>query len=115
MRENHLELKNFNFIGINSESRGDVFYFGKTYVFGKHDGNITQADENEINIQEEAELNGDLSASFGNIFGKVTGNIVVSDTLNIFSGSVINGSVRAKNLNIHPGAQVIGEIHSTEL
>ena len=49
-------------------------------------------------------------ASYSNIFGKVTGNIAVSETLNIFSGSVINGSIRAKSLNIHPGAQIIGEI-----
>ena len=114
MKNNHLELKNFNFIGLNSETKGDVLYYGKTYVFGKHDGNITQVDENEINIQEEADINGDLTASYSNIFGKITGNIAVSETLNIYSGSVINGSIRAKRLNIHPGAQIIGEIHSID-
>ena len=85
MKIEHLRnLKNFNFVGINTETTGDVTYFGKTYYFGKHQGNITQADSNEITIHEEGELIGDLKAANANIFGKVTGNIHISGTLNIF-------------------------------
>ena len=112
MKFEHLEIKNFNFIGINSQTSGNVCYYGKTYYFGSHEGNIHQIDDCEINIQHEADIKGDLNAINANIYGKIHGNLEISGTLNIFSGGSVEGVIRAKNLNIHPGANVSGEIHS---
>ena len=114
MKLDHLEIKNFNFVGLNSQTSGEITFFGKTYFYGKHQGNIVQADNDQITIHAEAELIGDLRAENASVFGKVNGNINISGTLNVFSGGVVEGTIRSKNLNIHPGAIIIGEMNSVD-
>jgi cytoskeletal protein CcmA (bactofilin family) len=114
MNPDHFQVKNFNFIGLNSQTDGDLSFYGKTYFFGKHQGNIFQLDEDDMTIQQEAEINGDLTAHNANIYGRISGNITISGTLNIFSGGVVEGSIKTQNLNIHPGALISGEINSDD-
>lgn len=112
MKLEHLQVKNFNFIGINSQTEGDISFFGKTYHYGKHTGTITQEDSEVLCIQSESELLGNLTATNASIFGKVTGDILAHEQVEIFSGAQIQGKIKSKNIKIHPGAVVLGELET---
>ena len=112
MKIDHLEIKNFNFIGLNSDSKGDLVFYGKTYFFGKHVGNLTQQDDNELSLHEESEIVGNITSDIIHIYGNIKGDIRANKVLNAYSGAVVEGDIFAKNFNIHPGAIIKGNINS---
>ncbi len=112
MKLEHLQVKNFNFVGLNSQTEGDISFFGKTYFFGTHTGTITQEDSETISMHEESEISGNLIASYANVFGKVKGDILAHEKVELFSGSEVRGNIKSKNIQIHPGATVYGELET---
>tara|TARA_X000000950_G_C13852350_1_gene635062 strand:+ start:915 stop:1256 length:342 start_codon:yes stop_codon:yes gene_type:complete len=112
MKIDHLEIKNFNFFGINTEGEGELSLYGKTYFYGKHIGNISQEDDNEATFDEECEINGNIFGRKIIIRGKITGSVIAKEVLTISAGATVTGDVSAKNLDIHPGAKIKGNIKS---
>ena len=114
MKDNHLQVKNFNYQGINTDSSGDLHYRGKTYFYGKHIGDITQLDNEEFIAFQESELQGNLKGINVTIQGCITGDIEASERLTLTSTALIKGNLKSKNFEISPGAKIQGQISSME-
>ena len=112
MKIDHLEIKNFNFFGVNTEGEGELSLYGKTYFYGKHVGNISQEDDNDATFDEECEIHGNIFGQKIIIRGKVNGSIIAKETLTVSAGAKITGDISAKHFNIHPGAKIRGSVKS---
>ena len=59
-------------------------------------------------IDEGAEVNADISAKSMVIAGKVSGNITVSDALDLMPTARIKGDIKTSRLRIDDGVELIG-------
>lgn len=64
----------------------------------------------EVIIDPVAEVSGNITSHYCNISGKVIGDIIAIDYVEVKSTAVIEGSIRAKSISIQPGAVINGFI-----
>lgn len=64
----------------------------------------------EVIIDQVAEVSGNITSHFCNISGKVIGDIIAIDYVEVKRTAVIDGSIRAKSISIQPGAVINGFI-----
>jgi len=75
---------------------------------------IVKADietEGFMSITETAEVTGNLKAHEILISGKVTGNVIALQTLELEKSAIVRGDVNTQNLKIHLGAQINGKMN----
>lgn len=65
----------------------------------------------EVIVDPIAEISGNITSHLSNISGKVNGDIIAIDYVEVQSTAVISGNIRAKSLCIKPGAVINGLIH----
>lgn len=92
------------FIG-NLESTGPFVLCGKIHGDGRIDG--------VLNLAVSGHWEGTVHARQAIVAGRVTGNIVIEEKLEIGQTAVIRGSVTARSLAIAKGAIVDGDITVT--
>src|SRR3982750_824117 len=68
----------------------------------------------EIFIEKDGELSGNICGKHCVISGTVTGNISATELLEITKTAVVKGKIRAKDICIEPGAVVNGAITVSE-
>ncbi|GHT06822.1 hypothetical protein FACS189440_08750 [Bacteroidia bacterium] len=71
-------------------------------IDGKVEGLIECA--GKVVIGPQAEITGDIHCTNADIIGKVTGNVVIKETLSMKASGVFTGDLIAGNLEIEPGA-----------
>ena len=76
-------------------------------ISGSYNGKIKSE---SINISETCVFVGDITGWDINISGKVEGNIISDDLLNIHQSAVINGTIEYTSLKVSYGARVQGKI-----
>lgn len=76
-------------------------------ISGSFNGKIKSE---SINISETGVFVGDITGGDINISGKVEGNIISDDLLNIHQSAVINGTIEYTSLKVSYGARVQGKI-----
>ena len=76
-------------------------------ISGSYNGKIKSE---SINISETGVFVGDITGGDINISGKVEGNIISDDLLNIHQSAVINGTIEYTSLKVSYGARVQGKI-----
>jgi cytoskeletal protein CcmA (bactofilin family) len=75
---------------------------------------IVRADietEGFMSITESAEVTGNLKAHEILISGKVNGNVIALQTLELEKSAIVRGDVNTQNLKIHLGAQINGKMN----
>lgn len=64
----------------------------------------------EVIVEPVAEISGNITSHFCNISGRVIGDIIAIDYVELKSTAVVEGNIRAKSISIHAGAVINGFI-----
>ena len=85
-------------------------------IDGRIEGNLAQQDGNGrwIIIGHSAEVHGDIRAQNISVAGKVIGNIVASESIELIDGCEVRGNITHKSINIEPGASLHGQLIASE-
>ncbi len=81
-------------------------------IDGRVEGNLEQTDGKDrwILIGPRAEVHGDIRAQNVSVAGKVIGNIVASESIELLDGCEVRGNITHKSINVEPGASVHGQL-----
>ncbi len=81
-------------------------------IDGWVEGNLEQTDGKDrwILIGPRAEVHGDIRAQNISVAGKVIGNIVASESIELLDGCEVRGNITHKSINVEPGASVHGQL-----
>lgn len=99
-------------IGEGTVVRGNLSFNEGLRIDGEVIGDVTAAEEGHsiLVISENARVHGRVAASHVIINGEVRGPLVCSDMLELQPKARVWGDVRYETLEMHPGAQVEGEL-----
>lgn len=106
-------LQSFDSIfGIATTIEGDLYVNESLRIDGKLNGNIKQepGEARWIIIASTSEIHGDIHAQNVSVAGKVIGNIVASDSIELIDGCEVRGNITHKSLIVEPGALVFGQL-----
>ncbi len=106
-------LQSFDSIlGVATSIEGNLHVNESLRIDGKLKGNIKQepGEARWIIIASSAEIQGDINAQNVSISGKVIGNIVASDSIELMDGCDVRGNITHKSLTVEPGALVFGQL-----
>ncbi len=85
-------------------------------IDGKLEGNLEQSDGNSrwIIIGPGGQIHGDIRAQNISIAGKVIGNIIASESIELIDGCEVRGNITHKSITVEPGASVHGQLIARE-
>jgi len=96
-----------NVLNSDVEIKGNVRFSGELTFDGKLDGEIHS--EGTLNLSENAVINGNISVGSVIVRGKVTGNVIAKDKIEIKSKSELFGDIRSAKLVIEEGVTFVGK------
>lgn len=99
-------------IGLSVKVEGDFIGEGNVVVEGVVIGNLKT--KNNLRVGDQAKIQAKVEAENAQIAGEITGNISVSQFLDIKASAKINGDVSAAVLAIEKGAKINGRISMGE-
>ena len=98
--------------GAATRIEGTVRIEESVRIDGRIEGNLDQPDGNArwIVIGPKGEVHGDIRAQNVSVAGKVLGNIIASESIELLEGSEVRGNITHKSINVEPGASVHGQL-----
>src|SRR5262245_55449187 len=96
-----------NVLNSDVEIKGNVKFAGELTFEGKLEGEINS--EGTLNLGDTAVLNGNVNASTVIIRGKLNGNVVAKDKIEIKTKAEVFGDIRAAKLVIEEGVTFVGK------
>jgi cytoskeletal protein CcmA (bactofilin family) len=91
--------------------RGDVAFTGGLHLDGRIEGAITADGQDAVlTLSDKGHVAGEIRASNAIINGRVDGDIVVAERLQLAASARIEGNVYYKVLEMAAGAQVNGKM-----
>lgn len=107
------ESKYESYFGKTVEMSGKISSKYSVRVDGVFNGTIEF--EADAIIGENGDVKADIIANNAAVAGKVEGNIVAKDTLNLYATSVIIGDVKCVKLTVEPGAVLRGTVSGNQV
>ena len=99
-------VNNVSRISQGAAIRGDLSSSTDIRIDGQVDGTLFS--EGKVVVGETARLSGKLFATNVDFWGKMDGDVFVSDTLSLKSSSVVNGNIHVRRIQVEMGAQING-------
>ena len=96
-------------IGKGLQIKGEVIGSESLYIDGNVEGTITLPDS-RVTVSRDAQVSANITAREVVVFGKVNGNVYVSDRVDIRSEGSLTGDVTAQRISIGDGAFFKGGI-----
>ena len=93
------------------EIKGSIKFQKELLIDGKVEGEINS--EGVLTIGENADIRGEIKTKSITVFGKVQGNITVTERCELKSKCVLQGDLKAARLVIEEGATFIGKSEVT--
>src|SRR6266436_5684293 len=93
------------------EIKGSIKFQKELLIDGKVDGDINS--DGVLTIGENADIRGEIKTKSIAVYGKVHGNITVTERCELKSKSVLQGDLKAARLIIEEGATFIGKSEVT--
>jgi cytoskeletal protein CcmA (bactofilin family) len=93
------------------EIKGTIKFQKELLIDGKVEGEINS--EGVLTIGENADIRGEIKTKSITVFGKVQGNITVSERCELKSKCTLQGDLKAARLIIEEGATFIGKSEVT--
>ena len=103
---NHLTQ---NFLSEQVSFSGELNFEGELVINGNFNGKLN-SNEGFLVVGESAVIEAEIIAKEVVIYGKVTGDIKVSETITVHETAVITGDMSAQNISIDNGAQISGKL-----
>jgi len=94
-------------IGSSVNVEGDFKGKGDVLIEGKLKGSVKT--DQDVTIGEHAVVNAEVEANNAYIAGKVHGNVVIKDKLELTKTAEIKGNISASTLSIEAGARFNGQ------
>ena len=95
-----------NVLNSDVEIRGDLKFSGEMTFDGKIDGEIKG--EGALSLGETSVVNGNIETQSAVLRGKVNGNIVAKEKLEMKAKTELFGDIRASKLSIEEGVTFVG-------
>lgn len=95
-----------NILSSDVEIKGTLKFSNDLIIDGKIDGEVSS--DGDLTIGENARIKGDVITRSVTVFGKVTGNITVSDRCELKQNAELIGDIKAGKLAIEEGATFMG-------
>ena len=96
-----------NTLGSDVEIKGNLKFTGELTFDGKIDGEIQT--DGVLNLGDSATVNGNISAQSVVVRGKVNGNIVAKEKIDIKTKTELFGDIRASKLSVEEGVTFVGK------
>ncbi len=118
MKKNRVDSKekSATLIASDTSVRGDVHFSGRLYVSGAVTGKITtdEAVPATLFVDEGGSVEGDIQAAHVVIAGRVEGNVLAWERLEIAATGRVTGDVSYKQLGVEFGGSLNGRILCVE-
>ena len=95
-----------NILGSDVEIQGEVRFEGDLVVDGTIEGRIVS--DGSLTIGESAQIKAEIQCGSVTVRGRVAGNIVVKDRVEICARAEVNGDISADSLAMEAGAVFVG-------
>lgn len=96
-----------NVLTSDVEIKGNLKFSGELTFEGKLDGEVTT--DGTLNLGDSAVINGNINATNVIVRGKINGNIVAKDKVDIKAKTELFGDIRASKLAIEEGVTYVGK------
>lgn len=96
-------------ISFGASIQGDIISATDIRIDGRIDGTVYSS--GRIVVGEKAVLSGNLICTNLDLWGKMSGDIYVKDTLSMKSSSSIDGNLNVRKLQVEMGVQINGTCH----
>lgn len=96
-----------NVLSSDVEIKGSIKFSHDLIIDGKIEGEVVS--DGNLTIGENAVIKGELKTRGVTIFGKVEGNIHVTDRCELKSNAILIGDISAGTLSIEEGATFMGQ------
>ena len=96
-----------NTLGSDVEIKGSLKFSGELTFDGKIDGEIQT--DGVLNLGDSATVNGNINAQSVVVRGKVNGNIVAKEKIEIKTKAELFGDIRAAKLSVEEGVTFVGK------
>jgi cytoskeletal protein CcmA (bactofilin family) len=97
-----------NALNADVEIKGTLKFAGELAFDGKLDGEVQT--EGVLNMGENANVTGNINASAVVARGKINGNIIAKDKVEVKARTELFGDIRAAKLVIEEGVTFVGKI-----
>jgi cytoskeletal protein CcmA (bactofilin family) len=97
---------NKNVLNSDVEIKGNLKFSGELLLEGKLEGEVNA--EGVLTLGEGGAVNGNINATTVIIRGKVNGNVIAKDKVELKSKAELFGDVRAAKLSIEEGVTFVG-------
>ena len=96
-------------ISEGTELTGDIVFSGTLEILGTVVGNVlSEQKDARVRILDGGVVKGDIKSAIIEVNGSVEGNIYALDHLALEASCKVNGNVHYTNMEMRPGAQLIG-------
>ena len=95
-----------NVLSNDVEIKGNLRFGGELLFEGKIEGEISS--EGTLTLGDGATVNGNINATNVIVRGKVTGNIVAKEKIEIKTKAEIFGDIKASKLSVEEGVTFVG-------
>jgi|ERR1041385_3294800 cytoskeletal protein CcmA (bactofilin family) len=96
-----------NVLNSDVDIKGTIKFSGELTFDGKLDGDINS--EGTLNLGDNAVIKGNINASSVIVRGKVTGNVVAREKIDIKAKTELFGDIKAPRLAIEEGVTFVGK------
>jgi cytoskeletal protein CcmA (bactofilin family) len=96
-----------NVLSSDVEIKGTVKFTNDLVVDGKIEGEISS--EGNLTVGENARLKAEIRTATVVVYGKVHGNIIASERVDLKASAEVVGDIQAKTLSIESGAIFVGK------
>src|SRR6266403_1054055 len=96
-----------NVLSSDVEIKGNLKFSGELTFEGKLEGEINS--DGILHLGETGSVNGNLNVNSVVVRGKINGNVIAKDTIEIKSTAEVFGDVRAAKLVIEEGVTFVGK------
>ena len=96
-----------NTLASDVEIKGNLKFSGELTFDGKIDGEIQT--DGVLNLGDSAVVNGNINAQNVIVRGKVNGNIVAKEKIDIKTKTELFGDIRASKLSVEEGVTFVGK------
>ncbi len=98
--------ESFTFLGKGSQFKGIVTFEGTIRIDGRLEGEIHT--KGTLVVGEHAIIEGDVSADVVISGGRITGNIIAKEKVQLLSTGVVLGTIKAPLLSVEEGVRFMG-------
>lgn len=96
--------REFSFFGKGCRMNGYFELHGPVKIQSKIEGEIDHVGADELSIEPEGFVLGDIRCHEAAIYGQFEGKLVAKGKVTLFPTAVVTGAIEAATLVIHPGA-----------